>query len=152
MAASPEPPLPFGGGRFLIDLSAYMRSDHSAVRADWEVAVRAGQIVVSSGFLIEVLYGATNAKTYEALKEELTAGFEQVEFDAETWSLALAAQGQLATVAPSYHRRPPIDLLIAAAAHQAELGVLHYDRDFDLIAEHTSLRFESRWIAEPGTL
>jgi hypothetical protein len=30
--------------------------------------------------------------------------------------------------------------------------VLHYDRDYDLIAEHSSLEFESRWIADPGSL
>jgi predicted nucleic acid-binding protein len=40
--------------------------------------------------------------------------------------------------------------MIAACAHRAEAGVLHYDRDFDLIAEHTSLVFESEWLVEAG--
>jgi len=31
-------------------------------------------------------------------------------------------------------------------------GVLHYDRDYDLIREQTSLDFESIWLVEPGTL
>lgn len=52
----------------------------------------------------------------------------------------------------AHHRLPPADLLIAACAHAAEGGVLHYDRDFDLILEHTRLSFESVWLAEPGTL
>jgi hypothetical protein len=30
--------------------------------------------------------------------------------------------------------------------------VLHYDSDFDLIAEHTELEFESRWISPRGSL
>jgi hypothetical protein len=39
--------------------------------------------------------------------------------------------------------------MIAACAHEAGAGVLHYDRDYDLIAEHTSLSFESVWLAQP---
>ncbi len=39
---------------------------------------------------------------------------------------------------PLHHRQIAIqDLLIAAAAELAELPVLHYDRDFELIAEVT---------------
>ena len=60
------------------------------------------------------------------------------------------AQRDLARV--GHHRLPPTDLLIAACAHAAGGGVLHYDRDFDLILEHTRLSFESVWLAEPGTL
>jgi hypothetical protein len=30
--------------------------------------------------------------------------------------------------------------------------VLHYDGDYDILAEHTSLVFESEWLAPPGTL
>ncbi len=32
------------------------------------------------------------------------------------------------------------------------LGVLHYDRDYDTIAEHTSLRFKSIWVAPKGSI
>jgi len=40
--------------------------------------------------------------------------------------------------------------LIAAAAQDASVGVLHYDAHFDRLAE--VLDFESRWIAPPGSL
>jgi hypothetical protein len=30
--------------------------------------------------------------------------------------------------------------------------VLHYDRDYDVIAEHTELRFESEWLAPAASL
>jgi hypothetical protein len=40
----------------------------------------------------------------------------------------------------------------AAYAHEAGAGVLHCDRDYDLIAEHTNLSFESVWLAPAGTL
>lgn len=32
------------------------------------------------------------------------------------------------------------------------MGVLHYDRDYDRIAELTSLSFESVWVAPAGSL
>jgi len=64
--------------------------------------------------------------------------------------LALQAQRELTEV--GHHRLPPLDLLIAACAHREGAGVLHYDRDFDLIAKHTSLEFESEWLAPQGTL
>lgn len=63
---------------------------------------------------------------------------------------ALDAQAQLARI--GHHRLPPVDLLIAALADRHELGVLHYDDDYDLIAETTDLRFESVWLAPRGTL
>ena len=42
--------------------------------------------------------------------------------------------------------------MIAACAHELGAGVLHYDRDYDLLLEHTSLRYESEWLAPAGTL
>jgi hypothetical protein len=41
---------------------------------------------------------------------------------------------------------------VAAIAAVHGLGVLHYDADFDRIAEHSSLAFESVWIATAGAL
>jgi predicted nucleic acid-binding protein len=42
------------------------------------------------------------------------------------------------------------DILIAAAAQDVAIGVLHYDHHYDRLAE--VLNFESRWIAPPGSL
>ena len=42
------------------------------------------------------------------------------------------------------------DLLIAAAAEESGLAVLHYDADFDLIARVTGQRCE--WVVPPGTI
>jgi hypothetical protein len=86
------------------------------------------------------------------LLEELTEGMPYVELDDSTWRLAFEAQRSMAAVAPQFHRRPFADYLVAATAHQRGLGVLHYDRDYDLLAEYAGLRFESRWVAAPGSL
>jgi predicted nucleic acid-binding protein len=42
------------------------------------------------------------------------------------------------------------DLLIAAAAEAAGLVVLHFDRDFDLIASVT--RQPTEWVVPPGSV
>ena len=41
------------------------------------------------------------------------------------------------------------DLLVAAVAEEAGLVVLHYDADFDLIAESTGQACE--WVVPPGS-
>jgi predicted nucleic acid-binding protein len=44
-----------------------------------------------------------------------------------------------------------MDLLVAAVAARNAIAVLHYDADYDTIAEHTDLVFESVWAAERGS-
>lgn len=62
---------------------------------------------------------------------------------------AVEVQGELA--GRGQHRGVPInDLLIAAAAELAGLIVLHYDRDFDLIADVTGQPTE--WVVPRGTV
>jgi len=63
---------------------------------------------------------------------------------------ALDAQAQLARA--GHHRLPPVDVLIAALADRHNVGVLHYDHDYDLIAEKTDLRFDGVWLPARDTL
>jgi predicted nucleic acid-binding protein len=64
--------------------------------------------------------------------------------------LARRAQDQLAAV--GHRRLPSTDIVIEASAHRTGYAVLHYDRDYDLIAAHTTLEFESDWVAPAGSL
>ena len=62
---------------------------------------------------------------------------------------AIEVQGELCD--RGQHRGVPItDLIVAAAAEQAGLTVLHYDHDFDLIAEVTGQPTE--WVVPRGTV
>jgi predicted nucleic acid-binding protein len=100
-------------------------------------------------FLLEAGYSARSGGD----REEMMARLEQlprVPVEAEVERLALEAQKELAEV--GHHRLAPSDLVIAACAHRAGADVLHYDNDFDLIAGHTGLGFESVWLAKPGSL
>jgi predicted nucleic acid-binding protein len=73
-----------------------------------------------------------------------------VEISAEVEEHAFRAQRELAAV--GHHRLAPIDVMIAACAHEVGAGVLHYDSDYDVLASRTSLRFQSEWLAPAGTL
>jgi predicted nucleic acid-binding protein len=108
-----------------------------------------GEVATCLPFLLEAGYSALSAADHRAVMDRLQR-LPHVAVDDEVEGLALEAQRMLAEV--GHHRLPFTDVVIAACAHRAGSGVLHYDSDYDLIAEHTSLIFESIWIAEPGTL
>lgn len=100
-------------------------------------------------FLLEAGYSARSAIDHGAMMARLQQ-LPCLSVDQEVERMALKAQRELA--ARGHHRLAPSDLVIAACAHRCGGGVLHYDRDYDLIAAHTSLSFESLWVAEAGTL
>ena len=139
--------------RLLLDNSAWVRLADprlSPQRAD-EIAdaLEAGRIGACLPFLLEAGYSARSAPEHDQLLAELRS-LPQHPIDDTVEQRALDAQSQLALV--GHHRLPPVDLLIAALADRHQLGVLHYDHDYDLIAEKTDLVFESVWLIARGTL
>jgi predicted nucleic acid-binding protein len=140
---------PFDGRRYLMDKSAAARSGHEAVREEWEAAARVSQLVVSPPFLLEQLYSARDADEVAALELGFAA-FPQAQVGGGTWRTALGAMRDLAAQGAGRHRVKLVDALIAAAAQENALGVIHYDAHYDRLA--TVLSFESRWLAPPGSL
>lgn len=137
----------------LLDNSAWVRLADAALpaqRAD-EIAdaVEAGRVAACLPFLLEAGYSARNAREHDQLLDELLA-LPRYHLDDASEQRALDAQAQLSRV--GHHRLPPVDLLVAALADRYELGVLHYDHDYDLIGEKTDLTFDSVWLATRGTL
>jgi predicted nucleic acid-binding protein len=137
----------------LLDNSAWVRLADSALpteRAD-HIAddLESGRIAACLPFLLEAGYSARNAREHDQLLAELRS-LPHFHLDDVVEERALAAQAQLARV--GHHRLPPVDLIIAALADRQELGVLHYDHDYDLIADNTDLAFDSVWLADRGTL
>jgi predicted nucleic acid-binding protein len=133
----------------LIDSSAWSRWRKPAAGERLASAAEAGEIVVCLPFLLEVGYSARSGAGHAALMGDL-ALLPHVELGPEVERLALRAQSELAGI--GHHRLAPNDLVIAACAHHSGHGVLHYDRDYDVIAAHTSLEFASEWIAPAGSL
>ncbi len=112
-------------------------------------AIESGRIAACLPFLLEAGYSARTAADHRELMEELLA-LPWLTIDETVERRAVEAQRQLAR--SGHHRMPPVDLLLAALADRYQLGILHYDRDYDLIAARTDLRFASEWLAQAGSL
>lgn len=134
---------------FLADKSALTRRDtRPEIREVLEPLLIAGEIATCGIVDLELLYSARNRATYRALTEALR-GMPRVAVDDAAVSRALAVQAMLAE--RSQHRAVPLpDLLVAACAEQAGLTVLHYDADFDRIAQLTNQA--TQWIVPRGSV
>jgi predicted nucleic acid-binding protein len=143
------------GGALLLDMSAWARVLLDRLGREelrtFEKAARAGEILTSEPFKLEALYSARGSEDYTRLAERLAA-LPAAPSGPATLRLALDAQSELAHTPGVSHRVKPVDLLVAAIAHEHAVGVLHYDHDYDVIAEHSGLRVRSVWIAPRGTL
>ena len=141
---------PYGGAVYIADTSAWAHARSPAVTGDWNEAVANGQIATCPIVAIELLHSTRSGAEYGRRSGDL-AYLRDIPVTRSVTNAALSAYRQLARHHPLAHRRVRMpDLLIAAAAQDAALGVLHYDPDFDVLA--TVLAFESRWIAPPGSL
>jgi predicted nucleic acid-binding protein len=134
---------------YLADKSALARRQSRAeVRETLDPLLLEGKVATCGIVDLEMLYSATSPSTYKALADALR-GMPRVALDEVAVERALAVQGKLAQ--RSQHRAVPLpDLLIAACAENAGLTVLHYDADFDRIAELTKQPVQ--WIVPRGSV
>jgi predicted nucleic acid-binding protein len=139
----------FGSGVLIADTSVWQRTNHPALLAPWTAALRSGTIATCSIVTLELLYSTRTAVEFRAVEAD-QAILRDVPVSTSVQRAAIGALRALAGVRPQYHRVPLADALVAAAAQEAGIGVLHYDRHYDRLAE--VLAFESRWAAPPGSL
>jgi hypothetical protein len=141
---------PYDGGTFVADTSAWARADARSVRREWTAALRDGRIATCPIVKLELLLSARDGDEFDEIEDEL-AQLRDVPVTRSVTNAAQHAFRKLARVRPLHHRSVKLpDLLIAACASDAAIGVLHYDEDFDRLA--AVLPFESRWIATRGSL
>jgi predicted nucleic acid-binding protein len=140
---------PYGGAVLIADTSARIRTNDPSVRERWIAAVEADQIATCSIVTMELLFAARDTEGVAEI-ERIEATFRQIPVSASVQRSAIGAVRKLSEKGAGYHRVPPPDALIAAAVQDTGIGVLHYDRHFDRLAE--VLHFESVWIAPPGSL
>lgn len=133
--------------RYLADKSVWARLTQQPVRAALMPYVGRGAIGTCPIIDLEILYSARNAAEHEHFRAQ-RAAFEYFPMTDEVARRAVEVQGLLAVRAQ--HRSVSIpDLLIAATAERYSLTVLHYDADFDRIAELTGQPAE--WIVPRGS-
>jgi predicted nucleic acid-binding protein len=120
-------------------------------RATFEAALVANELWTCPPTLLAMRYSARDSDGFAVTAKRLDA-LPHAPLTAEAAATALTAQAELAATPGISHRVKPVDLLIASIATTEGLGVLHYDHDYDVIAEHTSLSFPSVWVAPRGEL
>lgn len=132
---------------YLADKSAYEQQRHSEAAHGLLRAIAAdGFLAVCEIVALELLYSARSPRDYEDRWNDLHA-MNWIHVTESVMRRALDIQRLLA--GRSQHRRPIPDLIVSAAALEHDATVLHYDRDYDLIADATGLR--ARWIVPRGT-
>lgn len=133
---------------YLVDKSALARLRHAKVAARLTPMIVAGDVATCGVIELEVLFSAKNLADFTATRSEL-AGLPRLPIHEADFVRAADVLEHLCRA--GHHRAASIpDLIIAAVAERARVSVLHYDKDFDLIARETGQRAE--WVVAPGAV
>jgi predicted nucleic acid-binding protein len=134
--------------RYLVDKSALARMSLEPVRQRLSPIIEAGEAATCAIIDLEVLYSARSREDYDQIRQRRSLAYHTVPIVEATLERALAIQAALARI--GHHRVAIPDLIIAAAAEAAGLTILHYDRDYDVIARVTEQAVE--WVVERGSV
>lgn len=132
---------------YLIDTSALTRLGTDRVRAVIEPLTEAGEVARAGISDLEIGFSARNAREWDRLQKALNV-FVLVETTDAHLRRARQVQRLLAKSSQRGHKVP--DLLVAAAAEEVGLTVLHYDADFDHISGVTGQPCE--WVVPSGSI
>jgi predicted nucleic acid-binding protein len=134
---------------YLADTSALARLRHQTVAAVLGPLIEAGLVATCGVIEFELGWAARTAAEFEQLRADRDAGYEWLAIHDEDWRHALDVQaalwrgGQIRAVGFP-------DLLVSAVAERERVTLLHYDRDFDLIAGITGQAMQ--WVVPRGTV
>ena len=131
----------------LIDTSVVSRLGEPAVRLVIEPLVNDGRVGRAGITDLEVGYGSRNAREWDQDMADLSV-FDLVETTADHVRRARQVQRLLASRSQRGRKVP--DLLIAAAAEDAGLTLLHYDTDFVHVAQVTGQ--VCQWVVPAGSI
>jgi predicted nucleic acid-binding protein len=136
-------------GLYLIDTSAWSRMQVPAVNKRLTTILAEGAAGTCLPLDLEDGRSAKNFRDAMSIRSLRARVMTQLPMTA-----AVATRSrdlQLALTQRGYHRAAsPVDLITAAAAAEYNAIVLHYDRDYDLIADIGGP--QSEWVAPAGTL
>lgn len=128
----------------LIDTSAWVhtlvrRTPPTPLQQRVKALVQAQLAATTPLIRLELLRGARDAHAYQRIQRILVA-LTLLPFDQTTCDDAARLGFRLRRLGVTVST---VDLLIAATAIAAGAVVVHCDRDFDLIAQHSALQVES---------
>ncbi|WFE41874.1 PIN domain-containing protein [Micromonospora sp. WMMD998] len=137
------------GGLYLIDTSAWARLRLPVVAKRVSAILEEG--LAATCLPLDLEDGRSALDFRDAMAIRARRAQVMVELPVTAAVSTRARDLQLALTARGYHRAAsPVDLTVAAIAAEHSATVLHYDRDFDLLADVGGPR--SEWVAPPGTL
>ena len=123
--------------------------DKPEVAARVEPLIDGGLAACCSVTDLEQLFSARSGVEHREWRDDIALRFVRTAITQRVFDRAIAVQGLLAD--KGQHRAASIpDLIVAAVGEQADLTLLHYDADFDLIATVTGQRVE--WVVPRGSV
>lgn len=135
-------------GLYLVDTSAIARTRYPVVLSELQRLGRLGLLATCVTVDLEIGYSARDPAGFARTAARRAAGFTDLPLHASIGERARAVQALLAR--RSQHRAAGIvDLMTAAIAEHHGAVVLHYDGDFEHIANVTGQL--TRWVAPRGT-
>ena len=135
----------------LADTSAWIASSRKPkLRDAFDDALSANEIATCDAVKLELLFGTRNAEEFSSVRTRLEL-LRQCPIGPDEWRRALDVYEVLTHQGGLHHRGVKhADLLVAAAAESAGVGLVHYDEDFDAIAAIT--KQPARWLARRGSI
>jgi predicted nucleic acid-binding protein len=134
--------------RYLADKSAVARLHIAKVQARLLPLIESGLVATCTLVDLEILFSTRTKAEYGAVRAE-RRGFEQLDIEQVDWERAADIQARLAARGRTRAVGIP-DLLLAAVAERHRVTLLHYDRDFDVVAAVT--KQPAAWVARRGSV
>lgn len=134
---------------YLADTSTLARLRHHSVAAVLGPMIEAGLVATCGVIEFELGWATRNGKEFDELRADRGVGYEWLPTHDEDWRRALDVQAALWRGGQVRAVGFP-DLLIAAVAERERVTVLHYDSDYELIAQVT--RQPVAWVVPRGTV
>jgi hypothetical protein len=135
--------------RYLADTSALARLHRPAVSAALAPLIESGVVATCGVIEFELRWATRSSAEFDQVRADRDAGYEWLATHDEDWRRALELQASLWRSGRVRAVGLP-DLLVAAVAERERVTVLHYDADYDLIAQVTGQ--PTQWVVPRGTV
>jgi predicted nucleic acid-binding protein len=133
----------------LADTSALARLHRPPVAAVLSPLIEAGLVATCGVIEFELAWATRTGAEFDLVRADREEGYEWLATHDEDWHRALDVQAALWHGGRIRAVGFP-DLLVAAVAEREHVTLLHYDGDYDLVAEVT--RQPMQWVVPRGTV
>jgi predicted nucleic acid-binding protein len=134
---------------YLADTSALARLHQAPVASVLSPLIESGLVATCGVIEFELGWATRTSAEFDQVRADRDVGYEWLATDDEDWRRALEVQAALWRTGRMRSAGLP-DLLVAAVAERERVTILHYDADYDLIAEVTGQ--PTQWVVPRGTV